>query len=148
MSMKLEFVVTNTPPTQADIERAYKRETRFQFWNLFLTCVVVTALITKGILVDKGGQLPFLTPFLSAIWIVAYCIFFDKIVDYVVVQDSKCDDLFTACEATPEGKAYRQAVLQQGRKFAMGEFDAVCQWAVEAGNRAACKKLYDVPTQA
>jgi hypothetical protein len=62
------------------------------------------------------------------------------------VSDTDCAALLKVCNATGEGRVYRKAVLEQGRKFVNGELAALTEWSANAAVRENCKRLYDIPT--
>lgn len=61
---------------------------------------------------------------------------------YRTVSQADCAGVLAACEATPEGRLYRDAVLAQGRELVQGEYVALYQWAASAPAREACRRLY------
>jgi NAD(P)-dependent dehydrogenase (short-subunit alcohol dehydrogenase family) len=56
----------------------------------------------------------------------------------------ECAEMLELCNATPEGAAYRKAVLKQGRRFIRPELEALKERARIAATAAACKALYAV----
>lgn len=57
---------------------------------------------------------------------------------------SDCDRMYQACEQSAEGRAYRQAVIAQGRRFVNAELQMMVAWNTEQQQAAACKRLYDI----
>lgn len=68
-----------------------------------------------------------------------------------------CSELLELCETHPELAAYRERVLEQGRRFTFGEYQAMRAWPeekerqikqreLELAQEAACKRLYLSPS--
>lgn len=57
--------------------------------------------------------------------------------------------LYLAYEKTPEGRAYRQMVVAQGREFVGEELRAILAWnaKVELESARNCKQLYDIAVE-
>lgn len=60
------------------------------------------------------------------------------------VEENECADLHDACLATPEGVVYRQAVIDQGRRFIVVEYLAIKAWAKDQSREGACRRLYGI----
>jgi hypothetical protein len=56
-----------------------------------------------------------------------------------------CGPVLAACEATEEGKAYREAVLAQGREFTRGEAYMLLNQAEAHQHALNCKAVYGIP---
>lgn len=56
-----------------------------------------------------------------------------------------CEDFHEQCKRTPEGLAYRAAVLEQARKFTNAEHTEMRSWADGRAHRDACNALYNIP---
>lgn len=64
--------------------------------------------------------------------------------DFDELKASDCGPMHDLCAKTPEGQAYRQKVLEQGRRFVVAEYRQMGKWVAEEKNRESCKKLYGI----
>lgn len=137
--MSHTFDVNTTPLTTAQISKQLKTLTTVQMTLQTFTLVAALVAWMCGCYLLAVFGAGVVCGVIQVSYWFKYCPFED-------VEESACEDLVESCAATPEGQAYRLAVIEQGRKFVNGERAALFAWAESASARAACKKLYDVPT--
>jgi hypothetical protein len=140
------FSIESTPPTEPEIKDAFGNA------RLKLRCQMLFMLVLSGTLVGllfHSGMTPalFLGIVLSSAGTLVFCLVND-LSEYEVLEESDCAEMMKLCEKTPEGRAYRKAVISQARKFAKGELTAMEAWVKNTETRDACKKLYEIPTEA
>lgn len=137
--------VTAPPPTSDDIEKMKGKVRRYDcrlslyIWAGGTLLLVLTSLDDIRAMGIK-----------AAAWLVALPILLllsltHKADCYADVEgEERCAELYLACEQTPEGRAYRQAVLAQGRKFINAELVMLKEWNIHQLASKACKTLYGI----
>lgn len=145
----MKINVLQAPPTQQEIDRIAAK------WRLALKgfvvagfCVVMVFLyvLTSGSLSSQPGPLVALFCLIS-LTLAAVCMSVSERVMRECVKlrgipDNLCGDLYSVCEKTSEGRAYRLAVLAQGREFIDHEYQALKKWAKECAEKEAAARLY------
>lgn len=138
--MSVTFDITRTPLTSVELQQNRRKLAS-------LTFAVQSAALFAGVLAWHFGLPTVLAVVgVSVVFCAAKVVEWNESTPYDDISEEACADLFEASQATPEGQTYRLAVLEQGRKFVHGEFMALQEWAESASARAACKKLYDIPS--
>lgn len=140
--MQHTFDVNTAPLTTAEIHKKIASVTLTCTWGQLLILVGTSLAWLCGVF----WLLTVLCSGVACIIVLLNSVF--ECYPYEDVSESECEDLIKACAATPEGQAYRLAVIELGRKFVNGELDALRAWADSSAARAACKILYDVPSSA
>lgn len=136
-----KFHVESIPPSEADIQKIQQFIVLIRRAFTLLTILLFIGFIANfQSAPDYAGGC-----FFTGMVALALSIIFAGWNEYEPIDPDNCEKMLKYCEATPEGVAYRTAVLTQGRKFVYGDFCAMRTWAEEADTRAACKKLYNIP---
>lgn len=139
------FDIQATPPTSDGIRAA-----RSKIFLRSACSLGLMAVLSGGVCFYINDQRPGGPVELLVGWVLIMLVAMAGIVngfldDFRDLRDDRCKDFHKLCLSTPEGQAYRTAVLEQARKFNNGEFDAMELWAEERANREACTDLYNIP---
>ena len=137
--------VASAPPTVADIEqmkrnvKAHDCKLSVVIWAGGTLLLVLTSMDDIRAMGIKAAAWLVCLPILLLLSLTHKA---DCYAD--VAGNERCAELYQACEQTPEGRAYRQAVLAQGRKFVNAELVMLKEWNIHRMASSACKTLYGI----
>lgn len=128
--------ITAAPPSAAEVQNIQARHKRYLVLVLvgFWTFVALTGLLMA---IHSNWRLEAVA--VALCFGIAY-LFLGLSFEHTDLPSALCRPMLELCNETPEGVAYRAAVIQQGRQFICAEYSAMRRWA----QKAECKKLYGV----
>jgi hypothetical protein len=134
--------IKSGPPTAEQIQAEARQESR-NYRLLWLACVL--SFLGGALYAGFGSPLGVMLLMLTAFTGLTVSTI-NPLQGYEDIDaNSDCDKMYRACEQSPEGRAYRQAVIAQGRRFVNAELRMMDEWNKEQQLAGACKRLYDIP---
>ena len=162
--MKIDSVnhdVFSMPLRTEDEIIRHCRKVRGAFWMLIIALTVALHWLPPGH--TTGGMTVLLRVMCFGVGVVGIKAIFDLIPAlrahrYDWLSPSKCDAMADLCDENPGLVPYRDRVRAEGRKFTTGEYDSMRIWVGRqktdavyaervARERAACQRLYGVPSE-
>jgi hypothetical protein len=138
------------PPSADKLKRMAVQSKREALLVPFLAggiCLVTLAL--AGVQVIPLPYLSFDVPLVFAALFVGAREFDEHVRQFREVGGAEdLRRLYQFCESTPEGKAYRAAVVREGRPMRYIEMEALQRWANTAPERSAYRQLYGMDAEA
>lgn len=135
----MNFHIAAAPHSQAAILRARRQDALFDAFGIggavIICLAVISTLATAESWMVSVALVGLVLVFLFMCWTSNNC---------GELPDDKCGEMLSLCEKTPEGRHYRAAVLEQGRKFVMAEFQMMTDWVEQIPHRTNCKRLYGI----
>ncbi len=141
--------VGDTPPTLEDIERGKPNWAMWIWGCAFFLTAPIWVMTFMGYPHNHFNAVAFLAAF---VFEMLFCSFYllagMRAIPYEAVNEAcrsekwDCSKVENFFRENPEFSAYREAVLQQGRPFYVGEMNTLLQQSREMKKVNACKSLY------